>query len=160
MKRIDLLTGVLSNMCELFEESIDNDDDDGDKRTGIGVMSVVDPAISVVVGARCEEDEAAIGAGTIRRFLPADSTLRLGPTKSSLGIRPASSSAADSMALSRRANKPSLLVGRSEEEFSMEGSGGMEGRFFGIATECDMDECWSVLLLLLLLLLRGMVCYC
>lgn len=153
MMRIDLLTGVLSNMCELFEESIDNDDDDGDERTGKGVVSVVDPAVSVVVVVRCEEDEAAIGAGTIRRFLPADSTLRFGPTKSSLGIRPASSSAADSMALSRRANRPSLFVGRSEEEFSM------EGRFFGIANESDMDECWSgILLLLLLLLLRDMVC--
>lgn len=159
MMRIDLLTGVLSNMCKLFEESIDNDDDDGDERTGKGVVSVVDPVVSVVVVVRCEEDEAAIGAGTIRRFLPADSTLRFGPTKSSLGIRPASSSAADSMALSRRANRPSLFVGRSEEEFSMEGGGGMEGRFFGIANESDMDECWSgVLLLLLLLLLRDMVC--
>lgn len=159
MMRIDLLTGVLSNMCELFEESIDNDDDDGDERIGKGVVSVIDPTISVVVGVRCEEDEATIGAGTIRRFLPADSTLRFGPTRRSLGIRPASSSAADSMALSRRANRPSLLVGRSEEEFSME-CGGMEGRFFGIATECDMDECWSVPILLLLLLLRGMVCCC
>lgn len=137
MMRTDFLTGVFSNMCELLE-SIDKEEDDGDESTGKDVVSMASaPPGSAVVGARC--DEVTPGTGTIRRFLPADSTLRLGPTKRFLGIRPASSSAADSMALSRRAKRLSLLVGSSKETSSMEGSGGMEGRFFGFA-ECDMDE--------------------
>jgi hypothetical protein len=136
MIRTDFLTGVFSSICELLEESIDKEEDDGDERTGKDVVSMASVPSSAVVGPRC--DEAAPGAGTIRRFLPADSTLRLGPTKRFLGIRPASSSAADSIALSRRANRLSLLVGSNNETSSMEGSGGMEGRFFGFA-ECDMD---------------------